>query len=124
MDEFDLTEKNLKIFMLQYCPWVRISALLPNINMNHFCYSKNKFKTLQIQWPPYFHLLGHVTELLSKHDSIGRASTEAKERKNKVCKKNHYLFIISSIEPFQVMNKNIRFEFNNYVFLLDNDGIF
>ena len=63
MDEFDLTEKNLKIFMLQYCPWIRISALLPNINMNHFCYSKNKFKTLQIQWPPYFHLLGHVTEL-------------------------------------------------------------
>ena len=29
MDEFDLVEKNLKFFMLQYCPWVSMSHLLP-----------------------------------------------------------------------------------------------
>lgn len=57
-------------------------SFITNVNMNHCCYSRNKVTTLQIQWPPYFHLLSHVTELLSKHDSIGRASTEAKERKN------------------------------------------
>ena len=84
MDEFDLVEKQLKFFMLQYCPWVSMTPLLPNINMNHYYYSRNISTTLQVQWPPYFHLLSHVTELLSKHDSIGRASKEAKERKNKV----------------------------------------
>ena len=46
MDEFDLVEKNLKIFMLQYCPWVSMSPLVPNINQNHYDYSRNILKTL------------------------------------------------------------------------------
>ena len=59
-------------------------SFITNVNTNYYWYSRNKLITLHIQWPPYFHLLSYVTELLSKHDSIGRASTEAKERKNKV----------------------------------------
>ena len=57
IEEFKTAEKNLKIFMLMYCPWVK--------------------------WPPYFHLLSHCAELLEKYESIGRGSTESKERKNK-----------------------------------------
>ena len=57
IEQFKTAEKNLKIFMLMYCPWVK--------------------------WPPYFHLLSHCAELLEKYESIGRGSTESKERKNK-----------------------------------------
>ena len=77
IEEFKQKEIDLKIFLLQYCPWV--------------------------QWPPYFHLLSHVGELLEKHDSIGRASTEAKERKNKVCFKSIlvYKYISTFISPWK-----------------------
>lgn len=72
--------------------------LLLNINMNHHYYSLNIFTLLQVTWPPYFHLLSHVNELLSKHESIGRASTEAKERKNKVCYNISLLLVIDLLK--------------------------
>ena len=68
--------------------------------MNHYQYSLNIFTLLQVQWPPYFHLLSHVIELLSKHQSIGRASTEAKERKNKVCYNIYLLLVMVLLQSF------------------------